>query len=235
MRYLIKFTKEDNIKFVGHLDLMRTIQRMIKRADIPVQYSKGFNPHIILSLAQPLSVGVYSKGEYMDLEFVEEIDINKVKNSLNNNAPMGIKVINVVKTREKVGEKKTPQAMAVIEAAEYNIKIKCIDPETVLKDLKILMNKETWDTIKRSKKGSKEVNIKTMIKKFNYDIDDNYLHINAIVDCGSKENLSAQLLGEYLRDNLNGINKEAFINIERQDMFVCKGKKIITLDEYLKA
>ena len=62
MRYLIKFTKEDSIKYVSHLELMRTIQRIIRRAELPVQYSQGFNPHIILSIAQPLSVGVYSKG-----------------------------------------------------------------------------------------------------------------------------------------------------------------------------
>ena len=60
MRYLIKFTKEENIKFIAHLDLMRTIQRIIRRSGLPVEYSKGFNPHMALSIAQPLSVGVYS-------------------------------------------------------------------------------------------------------------------------------------------------------------------------------
>ena len=51
MRYLIKFTKEANIKFISHLDLMRTIQRIVRRAELPVEYSKGFNPHMSLSLA----------------------------------------------------------------------------------------------------------------------------------------------------------------------------------------
>ena len=67
VRYVIKFTKGENIKFIGHLDLMRTIQRIIKRSGLPVEYSKGFNPHMALSIAQPLSVGVYSDGEYLDL------------------------------------------------------------------------------------------------------------------------------------------------------------------------
>ena len=47
MRYLIKFTKDADIKFVSHLDLMRTIQRIVRRAELPVEYSKGFNPHIM--------------------------------------------------------------------------------------------------------------------------------------------------------------------------------------------
>lgn len=67
VRYLIKFTKEADIKFVAHLDLMRTIQRIIRRSGLPIEYSKGFNPHMTLSIAQPLSVGVYSEGEYMDI------------------------------------------------------------------------------------------------------------------------------------------------------------------------
>ncbi|MGL5085822.1 MAG: TIGR03936 family radical SAM-associated protein, partial [Clostridium sp.] len=71
MRYVIKYTKGAGIKFISHLDLMRTIQRIIRRTDIPMKYSKGFNPHMALSIAQPLSVGVYSDGEYMDIVLAE--------------------------------------------------------------------------------------------------------------------------------------------------------------------
>ena len=53
VRYLIKYTKESEIKFISHLDLMRTIQRVIRRAALPIEYSKGFNPHMTISIAQP--------------------------------------------------------------------------------------------------------------------------------------------------------------------------------------
>ena len=75
MRYLIKFSKGEGIKFISHLDLMRTIQRIIRRSGVPIEYSKGFNPHMALSLAQPLSVGVYSDGEYMDIVLTEEMNV----------------------------------------------------------------------------------------------------------------------------------------------------------------
>ena len=75
VRYVIKFTKGADIKFIGHLDLMRTIQRIIRRSEVPIEYSKGFNPHMALSLAQPLSVGVYSDGEYMDIVLTEEMKV----------------------------------------------------------------------------------------------------------------------------------------------------------------
>lgn len=234
MRYLIKYTKEDSIKYVSHLELMRTIQRIIRRAELPVQYSQGFNPHIILSIAQPLSVGVYSKGEYMDLLFTEEMDVDCMKEKLNQNAPRGIRIIDVIKVREKTGDKKVPQSMAAIEAAEYNIKIKCIHPETVEKELEELMSNEEWITIKKSKKGSKEVNIKSLIKKFSYKLNDNILEINTLVACGSKDNLSAQLLSEFIKANIQGANKEAFVPIERQNMFAYREQKLVPLNEYFK-
>lgn len=99
-RYLIKYTKGDEIKYVAHLDLMRTIQRILRRSELPVEYSKGFNPHIILSIAQPLSVGVASKGEYMDVEFKEEVDEKVIKDTLNANTPIGIEILDVKKAKE---------------------------------------------------------------------------------------------------------------------------------------
>ena len=53
MRYLIKFTKEQNIKFISHLDVLKTIQKNIRRAGLPIEFSQGFNPHMNTSIAQP--------------------------------------------------------------------------------------------------------------------------------------------------------------------------------------
>lgn len=85
MRYLIKFTKGDDIKFISHLDLMRTIQRVIRRSRINIEYSKGFNPHMALGIAQPLSVGVSSEGDYLDINLEEDMKEIDVKNILNEN------------------------------------------------------------------------------------------------------------------------------------------------------
>jgi Uncharacterized protein conserved in bacteria len=68
---------------------MRTIQRVIRRAGLPIEYSKGFNPHMNLSLAQPLPVGVHSQGEYMDVVFTEELEETDILKKLNENSPQG--------------------------------------------------------------------------------------------------------------------------------------------------
>jgi hypothetical protein len=68
-----------------------------------------------------------------------------------------------------------------------------------------------------------------LIKKFSYKLNDNILQVDTLVACGSKDNLSAQLLGEFIRDNIQGANKEAFIDIERQNMFAYRERNLFHL------
>ena len=59
------------MKFVGHLDTMRYFQKAIRRANLPVAFSGGYSPHMIMSFAAPLGVGTESLGEYFDLELID--------------------------------------------------------------------------------------------------------------------------------------------------------------------
>ena len=124
VRYVIKFTKGADIKFIGHLDLMRTIQRIIRRSGLPAEYSKGFNPHMALSIAQPLSVGVYSDGEYLDLVLTEAVGVGEVLEKLNESAPPTIKFLHATSVEIVENVKRLPQTMALLDGARYIIKIK---------------------------------------------------------------------------------------------------------------
>ena len=68
MKIRIKFRKYGVMKFIGHLDIMRFFQKVMRRADIPIAFTGGFSPHMIMSFANPLGVGVTSDGEYFDIE-----------------------------------------------------------------------------------------------------------------------------------------------------------------------
>lgn len=233
MRYLIKFSKEDSIKFVAHLDLMRTIQRMMKRSGLPVQYSKGFNPHINMSLAQPLAVGVYSSGDYLDAAFDEELDESTIVEKLNSSAPMGIKVFEAVKIKEEQN-KKVFKSMAAIDAAKYTIKIKYNSVEFLNQDMEKLLNTQQWETIKKSKSGESKVNIRSMIEELKYEIVDNVLMIHTIVSCGSKENLSAELLAKFIQENTREAKIDAFVDIKREEMYALVKRKLVPLYKYAK-
>ena len=229
MRYLIKFTKEQNIKFISHLDVLKTIQKNIRRAGLPIEFSQGFNPHMNTSIAQPLSVGVYSSGEYMDIVLVDEMDENEIISRLNESAPSGIKYISALAIPYTPGEKKVPQAMALIDAARYTIKFRYSDVSNLEKEMTKLMEEKEWNTIKKSKKGEKEVNLKNLIKELSFWVKDEYLVLNALISTGSREHLSADLLVEYIRNHTSNAVLDSFIDIKREEMYFYKNDKLVPL------
>ncbi len=83
MKARIGFAKFGNMRFLGHLDVMRYFQHAIARAALPIAYSAGYHPHMILSFAQPLALSVTSDGEYFDLELTEDMEASELRDRLN--------------------------------------------------------------------------------------------------------------------------------------------------------
>ena len=229
MRYLTKFTKEENIKFISHLDVLKTIQKNIRRAGLPIEYSQGFNPHMNTSIAQPLSVGVYSSGEYMDMVLTNEMNEEEIVDKLNETAPSGIKYISALAIPYKEGEKKVPQAMALIDAARYTIKIKYSDVSNLEEEVNKLLEIKEWNTIKKSKKGEKEVNLRALVKEFSFWVKDECLILNVVISTGSREHLSADLLVSYIQEKTLNALLDSFVNIKREEMYFYKSNKLLPL------
>ncbi len=205
---------------------------MIKRSELPVEYSNGFNPHINMSIAQPLAVGVYSCGEYMDLYFEKEISEDHIKEKLNKNAPSGIGVLRVDKVKN-VENKKVFKSMAEINAAKYIINIKYKDINKLKESMESLMKSPTWNTIKKTKKGEKEIDIKKLVKELNYEVSENRLRLETVISCGSVENLSPELLSSFIQNNTENADKECFIDIMREEVYGRRQNKLLPLHEYV--
>lgn len=77
-RIRIKFNKGEGLKYISHLDLLRTMERAIRRSGLPIAYSEGFHPHAKVQFASALPVGIASRGELMDLELTEEFTAQEV-------------------------------------------------------------------------------------------------------------------------------------------------------------
>ena len=229
MRYLIKFSKGEVIKFISHLDLMRTIQRIIRRSEVPIEYSKGFNPHMALSLAQPLSVGVYSDGEYMDIVLTEKMQVDDILARLNEAAPPTIRFFEATPIEIVKNVKRVPQAMALLDAGRYIIKLKLVNEEKVEEKMASLLNENAWETLKKSKKGEKMADIKPLVKEFKYWGKDGELVINALIATGSRENLSADLLARFITSKIENVNVESFVSVKREEMYVLKDNKYVPL------
>ena len=131
MKVRIKFSKEGPVKFVGHLDTMRYFQKAIRRANLPVAFSGGYSPHMIMSFAAPLGVGTESLGEYFDLELAETVPTSEITRRLDAVMVEGVRVIS---TRQ-VEDGKAGKAMSLVAAADYYVEFRPgKEPEISWKD-----------------------------------------------------------------------------------------------------
>ncbi|OON95941.1 MAG: hypothetical protein ATN36_07025 [Epulopiscium sp. Nele67-Bin005] len=189
MRIRGKFTKLGAIKYVGHLDTVRLFQRAIKMAHIPVAYSEGFNPHSKVYFAMPLSVGVSSEGEYIEIKTTKDIDLDETTNSLNSVLPEGIKMEKFVEVEQQM-----PTLMSQVDRADYVLTLEApTSPE--ISELEENLNQDTLIIRKRNKKNKwSEVDIKPLIINYHIEKNEEQIIINTQIKTGSKANLSPELL-----------------------------------------
>ena len=221
-KYRIKFTKTDKMKFIGHLDLLTLFQRAMKRAKLPIGYSQGFNPHQLMSFAIPLSLGMSSIGEYMDIQ-MEEIDTSVIKDGLNGVMPNGLEILSVRELAE--GEK---NCAAIIEAAIYEVELDRYINGLSDKLTEIMTQDEL--TIERtSKRVTKEVDIKPDIYDIKDITEDGNSKLRMLIATGSQRNLKPDLVLEYIYRYL-GMELEKYkIKTLRLDLLKREGESFVSL------
>ncbi len=196
----IKFRKNGAMKFIGHLDIMRFFQKALRRADIPVAFSGGFSPHMIMSFANPMGVGVTSDGEYFDIELTEEIDMKEAVVRLNETMVEGMEVVNMV----PISDEKKRTGMTIVAAADYLSKVKNdAFPEDWREKAAGFMSQEEILIVKKTKKSEKETNIKPLIYQFEVRDDGVFMQVAT----GSVENLKPEVVMQALSTFL-GIDPE---------------------------
>ena len=228
MKARIKFRKYGVMKFIGHLDVMRFFQKVMRRADIPIAFTGGFSPHMIMSFANPLGVGVTSDGEYFDIELTEEIDMQAAVVRMNDTVVEGIEIVNMVPIS---GDKKQT-GMSIVAAADY---LSCLKkgefPEDWKKKTEGFMSQPSISIVKKTKKSEKEVDIKPMIYKFEVRDDSVYM----LVATGSVENLKPELVMQALCNFLNVDTETVSFVHYRLDVYANVGteeeKKFVSLDQ----
>ena len=228
MKARIKFRKYGVMKFIGHLDVMRFFQKVMRRADIPIAFSGGFSPHMIMSFANPLGVGVTSDGEYFDIELTEEIDMQAAVLRMNESVVEGIEIVNMV----PISDDKKQTGMSIVAAADYLSSLKNGEfPEDWKEKAEGFMSQPSISIVKKTKKSEKEVDIKPMIYKFEVRGDSVYM----LVATGSVENLKPELVMQALCQYLDvDLETVSFVH-HRLDVYANAGteedKKFVSLDQ----
>ena len=116
MKLRMQITKERDIRFISHLEYIRTIERAIRRAKLPAAYSEGFNPHMKFSLASALGVGVVSYTEFVEIELMEPMELEVAAKALDKALPRGIRVL-----AADAVENNHPALMAEAAGAVYRV------------------------------------------------------------------------------------------------------------------
>ena len=191
----MSFEKTGMAKFISHLDTVRCITRAMKRACVPIWFTEGFNPHAFLTFAMPLSLGFESLCETVDFRLMEEVDLNELKERINNALPvdMTVKEIYVYET--------TPND---IRWAEYKITFNNPD-DLLLSKAESILSADEILVLKKGKQGrkkvEKEVNIKEHIKSFELNNEDGKLILNTVLSSGTSININPMLLiGALVKD-----------------------------------
>ncbi len=159
----LKFSKHGLMKYIGHLDVMRAFQKVMRRSGIDIAYSDGYSPHQIMSFAQPLGVGLESNGEYFDIEVQSVGTAAQLIDALNAQCPDGIRILDAVQLPEK-----SANAMASVNQASYTVRfregrIPAFDFNKAVSDF---LNAETVTVTKKTKKSTREIDIRSLV----YDI-----------------------------------------------------------------
>ncbi len=162
MRLRLTFTKTDSLKYTGHLDLHRTLERTFRRAGLPLAYSQGFNPQPRMNLAEALPLGITSECEVMDVWLETQIDLEQAKKDLDRAVPPGMQIISLNEVDEKL-----PPLQTQVVAAEYRVTVRggvTADLDSRVRDLL------SQPTIMRERRG-KHYDLRPLIESLSIEED----------------------------------------------------------------
>lgn len=205
------------MKFIGHLDMVRYFQKVMRRANVDICYSEGFSPHQKMSFAAPLSVGVISKGEYFDIEVNSSLSSKEMIKNINAQNVEGVKVVSYKELPE--GAK---NAMSVVAGADYFVYTDLFTEEQV----NDFYAQDEINILKKTKKSEKIVDIKPMIHEMKFNEDGIFMKISQ----GSAANLKPDLVMSAL-EQFTGAKLPEFVQYERLDMYCLENDKLVSLSE----
>lgn len=205
----VVFEKKGRAKYISHLDLNRCMQRTFKRSGLPIWYTEGFNPHIYIMFALPLSLGYESSVEIMDFNLNENVPFYEITERLNSVMPEGLRAIRAFSPINK---------HTMIKNASYKIFFKTDDPDNLNRKFEEFISQEHINTIKRTKKGGEKlIDLKPDIKIVSVSKINDGLEIISILPAGTEKNLNPSLMTDLFCEFSGGIES---IQIERIGIFM---------------
>lgn len=185
----LRFSKTGQAKYISHLDTNRVFSRAFARAKINLWYTQGFNPRPYMSFSLPLSLGVESYCENVDIRIIDDLTDEEIKVRVNDALPLGIRIIDVYDDFMDCHD---------IVYSDYVYKFEFKDNELALEKIKAVLESDAIMAQKKAKQGKrrvlKETDIKQFIVKYNISVRDDNIILNIRLLAGPDKNLNPTLL-----------------------------------------
>ncbi|HYG59178.1 MAG TPA: TIGR03936 family radical SAM-associated protein [Symbiobacteriaceae bacterium] len=220
MKLRAQFTKHHLSRFLGHLDLQRTMERSLRRAGLPVAYSQGFSPHPRISFASALATGTSSEGEFVDVELSAAIAPADFMARANGCLPTGLSFLDV---RQAPGD--GDSLFSLINAAEYRLTFAvpaAAAAEMLAGAIGTFMARDVVEVEKEGKRGSRVVNIRE--QTYALDVETvlpepgtpgAVVNVRALLASGSQGSLKPETLLEGFRQVEPALEGVALVNTHR--------------------
>ncbi len=213
----VVFEKKGRAKYISHLDLNRCMQRIFKRSGLPVWYTEGFNPHIYIMFALPLSLGYESSVEIMDFNLMQEVPFDEILSRLNSAMPDGLRAVKAFTPVNK---------HTAIKKASFSIRINASEPKELERKFREFISQDQINTVKKTKRGGEKlIDLKPDISFNNISVADDVLEIDAFFPAGTEKNINPSLLTDLFFQSYNV--DIIGMSVERTGIFMENGQNFI--------
>jgi radical SAM-linked protein len=206
LKLLITFRKSESARWLGHLDILRTFERAIRRSELPIAFTTGFNPREKIAFASALSVGVTGDEELATLEFTEALQPDSVVSRLNSKLPAGIQLTSA----REIPDAGSRDLLNSFDRAE--IQVVCVCPPglelSAVADCASRLLTSTELPIQREREGKvKEVDIRPLIHEIRAEaVEGERLALTMILALGSEGTAKPQEIVGLLACDIPGIS-----------------------------
>lgn len=226
MKIRLKYTKVGDISYISHLDVVKLMERIFRRAKVNIAYSEGFNPHPKMSFGPALGLGVESICEYIDIELKEEIRIERILEQLNAVSVSGLEFIEAVTLPEKSGS-----IVAYLTHSDYEVSIDledACDASTIFQRALAINQAEEVLLTRKTKKGNPvSYDMKEYIGRIVCEETENGLRLLFRVCSGSVKSINPKVVLDQLLQSMDPndyfvrIRKIDTLHIEEESGEVC--------------
>ena len=196
----IRFKKVGRLQYISHLDLVRTMSKILVRAKLPMWYTEGFNPKPKMIFAAPLSIGAESMCEFLDVRLVKKLPPKDVIEILNKNMTEEMQVLEAYYPTDKFTE---------LKWLKYVMKVKSnMDSVLLAEKCNEIFAKDEITVLKKTKSGEQTVDIKPLIHSATARAEGELAVLDLTLSADQSKFLNPEYVADVLRDNLGILTDE---------------------------